>query len=606
MSRSLHTLVVLGTLGALLAGCSGGGSTPAASGSVSATTSTQTLSVVANTPATITAPSAGGYTPAISLPGLSTAITAPVTSSSTVPSGVTTFSLAGPVTQSVVGLQGKPSNGTTLLYVGVTPNVSTSVTAGTTFGLQLTLPSAASSSLSYYLAFFDGKTWYTNVVTAAGTASGSSVKWTSLPISINYTFNAGTTYAFALYSVPSTGSGTTAGTTPTPTPTATATATATPSATATPVGTVLTKAVPTAAPVPKSVTVSTTLPKPTATATGTPLSTADKKTQGAVSATLSAMKSKTSSAKGAKKTSKITQFFRRMVAGAFRKKLDESATCVDGLVEETTTNTDGSTQVEDVTYADQACATTVVSDATFNYQQPDGNGTVTALGGTINYAADGVTLQNYDVTDMTIYNSLATDGSYNAVSSVTHYPDTSATVALGADYLVSNITAAGAETDSTLSLTYDLTDGYEIGSLYTATSTEGTPDSSGNTQTTIAGSSQLYNDPNFALSVDSFPLAAEVTTFTVDGGTSVSNTTSSQTSTTDVNGDITADSQTTTDSTNDVQIQFSSTTGGYTGTITQISTGTVLGTMTTNEVGTGTVTYSDGTTGTLTEFAVGS
>jgi hypothetical protein len=492
---------------------------------------------------------------------------------------------------------------TPLYFLTLTPRVNTTFTGS--FSGKFTLPTSSfpSGTNLYVGVYYPGATTWLDAV--AGPATVTSLAGTTTAsfttASTTFTMFGGKTYGFALYY-------TSGSATPVPLPVVPK-STPTPPATPTPPGvpsTVKTvKTIPTPAPTPTPVPGQPT-PKPT--------TAADKKTQGAIQSALGGTKTAKSVGKTFK-PGKTPLGFRRVAALLASRKTqsvryvkDESG-CTDGLVEAVTANPDGTTTVEDATYADTACATNLVSDATSTYSVIDGNGNQTAIGATVNYKSDGVTVEGYDVINMTLYGAGNSGGSTDIVQSTTHYPDVNTGLAggipLGIDYSAT-IENGSTITTSTASLIDDVVAGVEFGTVNTLNITITGSDGSGDQTTTSTGTTTVVSDPTYSLAIATFPLAVGADTWSITGGAAVATTSQTQSTATDSGGEQVSDQQSITDSGNDSQITFSNSGPGtgYTGTITKISTGATVGTITTDDDGNGTVTFADGSTAAVTQFGL--
>lgn len=202
----LRSLIVSSLIGLSLAACNAGSTLPSSTTTTQATV-TQSYSnqaVTAGTPFSL--PAAGGVTPAItSSSGLT--FSGSVTDSTSLPANVGTFSLAGPVLQDLRTSKSTVANSTAIVYSSFTPTTSLTLTG--TFGFTAQLASSSvPSGYNYYLAFYNGSSWdatdFPNAATVTTSGTTSTITFSALTLpSAGLTLSAGTTYAAALYALPS-------------------------------------------------------------------------------------------------------------------------------------------------------------------------------------------------------------------------------------------------------------------------------------------------------------------------------------------------------------------------------------------------------------------
>ena len=278
---NLRLLLTSSLLGLSLVACNGGGSAPAAIGTVGAVTvqaSGTTAAVLqgATTANGVTTASLASIVTQAQLTtlGLSTAPTVAFPSgvtpagniaiSNAIPSGVSTFSVHAPVALNASRSteSSSVSNATGLVYAFFTPTATLSLPAGSGVSFTFNLINAPTAGVNYHLAYYANGTWTADTFDK-GSISGSAVTVTvTPPVAVNLAV--GQTYGIALYSIPNSVD---AGATAAPTTTASPGATASPSATASPRATSSPTA--TATPTTAPTTAATTGPTPAATGTVT-------------------------------------------------------------------------------------------------------------------------------------------------------------------------------------------------------------------------------------------------------------------------------------------------------------------------------------------------
>lgn len=275
--------------------------------------------------------------------------------------------------------------------------------------------------------------------------------------------------------------------------------------------------------------------------------------------------------------------------------------CNGSSSDSVTQNPDGSITIKHLGYYDDNC--TMLSDSsTTTISSPDPSGKMTGKGSQTSYDTDGKTVTEFDVLDIVIYN--ANPGSGDLVMQVKRFATAAdaanpGAIPLDTDYFAAVDTAPNSEKIGAASITQDPsfpTRQYGSNSTFTTTYSGGL---FGTNQTTkVTGSTVNSVDPGGALKIALYPLAAGASQWTINGGSVVNTTTTTETSTQDALGKLLSYTNTTADSANDLTVTITGNAGGtqFTGIITQTSTGKQLAKFVVDQNGNGTITFADGST----------